>query len=140
MRSQSSLIFNVRVGYKFDNGPRFQLDVLHLFNAKTNQIEYCYLSRLPGELIGGVFDRHVHMAEPLALRLTLAGRFRTIQRLAVTTRLAARRFARSARICFLSHILATVIRVNWSIQRGVLPFRLGYLFAKVFSGGKTFFQ
>ena len=74
VRSQSSLIFNARAGYKFDNGLRLQLDV-YLFNAKTNQIEYYYLSRLPGEPIGGVADQHVHPAEPLAVRLTLAGRF-----------------------------------------------------------------
>jgi hypothetical protein len=75
LRSQASLIFNARAGYKFDNGFRLQLDVLNLFNAKTNQIEYYYLSRLPGEPIGGVADRQVHPAEPLAVRLTLAGRF-----------------------------------------------------------------
>ncbi len=75
VRSQSSLIFNARAGYKFDNGLRLQLDVLNLFDAKTNQIEYYYLSRLPGEPIDGVADRHVHPAEPLAVRLTLAGRF-----------------------------------------------------------------
>ena len=75
VRSLSSLIFNARAGYKFDNGLRLQLDVLNLFNARTNQIEYYYLSRLPGEPIGGVADRHVHPAEPLAVRLTLAGRF-----------------------------------------------------------------
>ena len=75
VRSQASLIFNARVGYKFDNGLRLQLDVLNLFNARTNQIEYYYLSRLPGEPIGGVADRHVHPAEPLAVRLTLAARF-----------------------------------------------------------------
>jgi outer membrane receptor protein involved in Fe transport len=75
VRSQPSLIFNARAGYRFDNGLRLQLDVLNLFNAKTNQIEYYYLSRLPGEPIGGVADRHVHPAEPLAVRLTLAGRF-----------------------------------------------------------------
>lgn len=75
VRSQSSLIFNARVGYKFDNGLRLQLDALNLFNAQTNQIEYYYLSRLPGEPIGGVADRHVHPAEPLAVRLTLAARF-----------------------------------------------------------------
>jgi hypothetical protein len=38
-----------------------------IFNAQTNQIEYYYLSRLPGESIGGVADRHVHPAEPLAV-------------------------------------------------------------------------
>jgi TonB-dependent receptor-like protein len=75
VRSQSSLIFNARAGYKFDNGLKLQLDVLNLFNANTNQIEYYYLSRLPGEPIGGVADRHVHPAEPLSVRLTLAGRF-----------------------------------------------------------------
>jgi hypothetical protein len=75
VRSQASLIFNARAGYRFENGLRLQLDVLNLFNAKTNQIEYYYLSRLPGEPIGGVADRHVHPAEPLAVRLTLAGRF-----------------------------------------------------------------
>ncbi|MBN8989183.1 MAG: TonB-dependent receptor [Rhizobiales bacterium] len=75
VRSQSSLIFNARAGYKFDNGLRLQLDVLNLFNARTNQIEYYYLSRLPGEPIGGVADRHVHPAEPLAVRLTLAARY-----------------------------------------------------------------
>ena len=75
VRSLSSLIFNARAGYRFDNGLRLQLDVLNLFNAKTNQIEYYYLSRLPGEPIDGAADRHVHPAEPLAVRLTLAGRF-----------------------------------------------------------------
>jgi TonB dependent receptor/TonB-dependent Receptor Plug Domain len=75
VRSLQSLIFNARAGYKFDNGLRLQLDILNLFNAQTNQIEYYYLSRLPGEPIGGVADRHVHPAEPLAVRLTLAGRF-----------------------------------------------------------------
>jgi len=75
VRSLPSLIFNARAGYRFDNGLRVQLDVLNLFNARTNQIEYYYLSRLPGDPIGGVADRHVHPAEPLALRLTLAGRF-----------------------------------------------------------------
>jgi hypothetical protein len=75
VRSQQSLIFNARAGYKFDNGMRLQLDVFNLFNAQTNQIEYYYLSRLPGEPIDGVADRHVHPAEPLAVRLTLAARF-----------------------------------------------------------------
>ncbi|WP_224741292.1 TonB-dependent receptor [Bradyrhizobium sp. 2S1] len=75
VRSLSSFIVNARAGYKFDNGTRLQLDVLNLFNAQTNQIEYYYLSRLPGEPIDGVADRHVHPAEPLAVRLTLAATF-----------------------------------------------------------------
>jgi hypothetical protein len=49
--------------------------VLNLFNARTNQIEYYYLSRLSGEPLGGVADHHVHPAEPLAVRVSLAGTF-----------------------------------------------------------------
>ncbi|WP_456763118.1 TonB-dependent receptor domain-containing protein [Bradyrhizobium sp. USDA 4011] len=75
VRSLASFIVNARAGYKFDNGMRLQLDVLNLFNVQTNQIEYYYLSRLPGEPIDGVADRHVHPAEPLAVRLTLATTF-----------------------------------------------------------------
>ena len=75
VRSLASLMFNARVGYRFDNGLRLQLDMLNLFNAQANQIEYYYLSRLPGEPLGGVADRHVHPAEPRAVRLTLAARF-----------------------------------------------------------------
>ena len=75
VHSLSSLIFNARAGYRFDNGLKLQLDVLNLFDAQTNQIEYYYLSRLPGAPIGGVADRHVHPAEPRAVRLTLAGKF-----------------------------------------------------------------
>lgn len=75
VRSQSSLIFNARAGYRFENGLKVQFDAVNLFNAKTNQIEYYYQSRLPGEPIDGVADRHLHPAEPLAVRLTLAGKF-----------------------------------------------------------------
>ncbi|MCK1326352.1 TonB-dependent receptor [Bradyrhizobium sp. 156] len=74
VRSLASLIFNTRVGYQFDNRLRVELDVLNLFNAQTNQIEYYYLSRLPGEPVD-VADRHVHPAEPRAVRLTVAARF-----------------------------------------------------------------
>lgn len=62
VRSLSSLIFNARAGYRFDNGLRLQLDLLNLFNTQTNQID-------------GIAERHVHPAEPLAVRLTIAGRF-----------------------------------------------------------------
>ena len=75
VHSLSSLIFNARAGYRFDNGLKLQLDLLNLFDAQTNQIEYYYLSRLPGEPIGGIADRHIHPAEPRAIRLTLAGKF-----------------------------------------------------------------
>jgi len=76
-RSSSTTLVNARLGYRFDNGIRVQLDAFNLFNAKADQITYFYESRLPklGETMGGVNDQHFHPVEPLSLRLSVAGRF-----------------------------------------------------------------
>ena len=74
-RSPATALVNGRVGYRFDNGISVQLDVLNLLNAQTSQIDYSYTSRLQGEPLGGVADRHFKPAEPRAARLTVAGRF-----------------------------------------------------------------
>jgi len=74
VQAGASVLVNARIGYKFDNGVRVQLDAFNLFNAKTNQIEYFYESRLRGEP-ASVFDRHIHPVEPLAVRLTLAAQY-----------------------------------------------------------------
>jgi len=74
VRSSATTLVNARVGYRFQNGVRLQLDALNLFNVKANQIEYYYESRLASEPSGvATFDRHLHPVEPLAIRLTLAG-------------------------------------------------------------------
>lgn len=70
VRSRPSTVVNARVGYRFENGVRAQLDVLNLFGSRGNQIEYFYESRLRGEA-GGVADRHFHPLEPTALRFGL---------------------------------------------------------------------
>ncbi|TXM92436.1 TonB-dependent receptor plug domain-containing protein, partial [Methylobacterium sp. WL103] len=75
VRSKPTALLNGRVGYNFDNGLSLSLDVLNLTNAKSDQITYYYVSRLPGEGADGVADRHFHPVEPTAVRLTLAGRF-----------------------------------------------------------------
>jgi outer membrane receptor protein involved in Fe transport len=74
VQAGASALVNARLGYKFDNGLRIQLDGFNLFNAKTNQIEYFYESRLRGEP-ASVFDRHIHSVEPLAVRLTVAAQY-----------------------------------------------------------------
>ncbi|MEA2988745.1 MAG: hypothetical protein QOG83_1456 [Alphaproteobacteria bacterium] len=74
-RSNSATLVNARLGYRFDNGVRVQVDALNLFNSKDHQIDYYYVSRLPGEAPEGVADRHFHPVEPLSLRLTVAGNF-----------------------------------------------------------------
>lgn len=90
-RSPATSVFNGRIGYRFENGWRIQLDALNLFDAKADQITYAYGSMLktdnlfamcgPGSSLPaavcstGVMDRVLHPIEPLAIRLTLAGRF-----------------------------------------------------------------
>jgi len=75
VRSDATTLVNAQLGYKFDNGIRVQLDAYNLFNSAAHQIDYYYVSRLPGEPADGVADRHFHPVEPLAVRLTLAGEF-----------------------------------------------------------------
>jgi outer membrane receptor protein involved in Fe transport len=76
VRSLSSVTSNLRLGYQlaalgaFGKGSEVTLDVFNLFNRKVNDIQYYYASQLPGEA-APVADRHVHPAEPRALRLTL---------------------------------------------------------------------
>jgi len=90
-RSRATSVFNGRLGYRTDSGWRVQLDVLNLFNSKTNQISYAYGSLIKTDSIyslcypvqiapaavcrNGVMDHILHPIEPLAIRLTLAGSF-----------------------------------------------------------------
>jgi outer membrane receptor protein involved in Fe transport len=90
-RSPPTSIFNDRVGYRFENGWRIQLDVLNLLNTKANQITYAYGSLIKTDSLynlcypvqtapaavcqNGVMDYVLHPIEPLAIRLTLAGAF-----------------------------------------------------------------
>jgi hypothetical protein len=70
--SAPTVTVNGSAGYRWDGGWRVQLDVLNLFNSRSNQIEYFYESQLRGEA-APVADRHVHPIEPTAVRLTVAG-------------------------------------------------------------------
>jgi outer membrane receptor protein involved in Fe transport len=90
-RSPPTSIFNGRLGYNYSNGWRIQLDVLNLFNTKTNQITYAYGSLIKTDSLfnlcypvqvapaavcqNGVMDYVLHPIEPLAVRLTLVGAF-----------------------------------------------------------------
>ena len=90
-RSPPTSLFNGRLGYRFDNGWRIQLDVLNLLNTKTNQITYAYGSLIKTDSLyaavlsatpppaavcqNGVMDSVLHPVEPLAVRLTLTAVF-----------------------------------------------------------------
>ena len=74
VRSSSSSLTNLRVGYRLSPKTQISLDVFNLFDSDVNDIEYWYDSQLPNET-APVFDRHIHPAEPRTFRLTFAHRF-----------------------------------------------------------------
>ena len=73
-RAPSSLLFDARLGYRWKNW-EVALDILNLLDAKVNDIEYFYTSRLRGEPLGGIDDFHLHPAEPREFRGTITYRF-----------------------------------------------------------------
>jgi outer membrane receptor protein involved in Fe transport len=75
IRSNSSTLVDAQVGYNLTPSVTLKLDFLNLFNVKTDDIQYYYVSRLPGEPAAGVADRHVHPAEPFEVRASLIYRF-----------------------------------------------------------------
>lgn len=74
VRSKSTTVFNLEAGYKYKNWLA-QVDVLNLFNSQDHDIDYFYVSRLPGEPADGVADVHLHPVEPRTVRFSLAYTF-----------------------------------------------------------------
>jgi hypothetical protein len=92
--SPATGLLNGRIGYRFENGWRIQLDGFNLLNSRSDQITYAYGSLLKSDALfamcfpaagsptvpaavcqTGVMDRVLHPVEPLAIRLTVAGQF-----------------------------------------------------------------
>ncbi len=69
VRSLSSLTTNLRVSRKLGAQAELTLDVFNLLDRKLNDIQYFYESQPPG--LPAAEGRHVHPAEPRALRLSL---------------------------------------------------------------------
>ena len=69
VRADPLTVVNARLEYQIG---RIELaaDLLNVFNAKDNEIEYFYASRLRGEPAGGIEDRHVRPIEPRQLRVS----------------------------------------------------------------------
>ncbi len=75
VRSSSSSLVNARLGYEFYKNWRVILDVFNVLNAKVSDIDYYYVSRLPGEPASGVADIHTHPEDPREARLTISASF-----------------------------------------------------------------
>jgi len=74
-RSHASILAQVRLGWELNKRITLSIEVMNLLNAKVNDIEYMYASRLRGETTEGVVDRMVHPSDPLSIRLTSSFRF-----------------------------------------------------------------
>ena len=66
-RARSSTLASVSAGYQLRSGTRVQLSVLNALNARADDIQYSYASRLKGETSDGTDDVHFHPVEPLAV-------------------------------------------------------------------------
>ena len=75
VRSDAQTTVDAQVGHELVRDLRLRVDVFNLFNAKNNDITYCYESRLPGEPAEGVADKHFHPAQPRSFRVSLSYRF-----------------------------------------------------------------
>lgn len=75
VRSSSTTLVNLRVGWQFNKHCQFAVELLNAFNATANDIDYFYTSRLPGEPPAGVDDVHFHPAEPRMVRAAFTVRF-----------------------------------------------------------------
>ena len=70
VRSKSSTLVNLLVGYRVSKPVQVSMEILNLFNTQVSDIDYYYASRLSGEA-APVNDVHTHPAEPRAVRVTL---------------------------------------------------------------------
>jgi hypothetical protein len=70
VRAIPTTLVSADAGFLF-SGIRIQASVLNVFNAKDDDIQYYYTSRLPGEPAAGVDDIHFHPVEPRQVRVSL---------------------------------------------------------------------
>ena len=74
VRARPLTVVNARLGYDFGR-IEVAADLINALDAHDDEIEYYYASRLAGEPLAGVADRHLKPIEPRQLRLSATVRF-----------------------------------------------------------------
>jgi TonB-dependent receptor-like protein/carboxypeptidase family protein len=69
VRSKATDLVNAQLGYRLTPRMNLVLDAFNLLNSRASDIDYFYVSRLPGEPGAGVDDVHTHPALPRSVRL-----------------------------------------------------------------------
>ncbi len=79
VRSPGYSEINIDAGYRIDAKTTVQLSIFNLLNQHADAFDYDYVSRLPGEPLGGITDERqdvqFHPIEPISARLMLTRRF-----------------------------------------------------------------
>jgi TonB dependent receptor/Carboxypeptidase regulatory-like domain/TonB-dependent Receptor Plug Domain len=75
VRSGATSLVHAQVGYRLSRRHALVLDAFNLLDARHSDVDYFYISRLPGEPSDGVEDVHTHPALPRTLRLGVTFRF-----------------------------------------------------------------
>ena len=71
VRSKATSLLNFQGGYRLNRSLRLNLEVFNLLNAADSDIDYYYVSRLPGEPAAGIADVHTHPTIPRTARVSL---------------------------------------------------------------------
>lgn len=71
VQSQPTRLVNLQGGYDLARNLRLTADVFNLFDAHVSDIDYYFVSRLPGEPLAGFDDIHFHPAVPRTLRASM---------------------------------------------------------------------
>jgi outer membrane receptor protein involved in Fe transport len=72
VRSQASTVLNAELGYRAHGRWAVTLQVFNLLDRAVSDVDYYYVSRLPGEPVQGIADVHTHPQEPRSFRLVLS--------------------------------------------------------------------
>ena len=68
---QSTTLWNGEARLSLVTNARIVLEGFNIFNAEVSDIDYFYVSRLPGEPAAGIADVHTHPALPRTVRVGL---------------------------------------------------------------------
>ena len=75
VQSKATTLVYADLGYDIGRRWTVGLTMFNVLNTYASDIDYFYVSRLPGEPLAGVADVHTHPAEPRAVRLGVTARF-----------------------------------------------------------------
>ena len=70
VQSKATTLLNLEGGYQVTPHLRANVELFNAANAKVSDIDYYFVSRLPGEPLTGVADIHTHPAVPRTLRVS----------------------------------------------------------------------